>query len=255
MEDVLCTQTTYPHSHGHKCAGEDGHDEERVGNRQVGEPQQSSGLHRRDGQGRHAVHEAEHADAERNLQQRNEVPPQRVAGRLVHHADLGAGLGAAEVVARDHPALHLVRRRLVARVLEQLLIALRILGRVQRGLEQGQPDADGHDGNRGPPGQAGVDVDGLEQGLHERGRAPAVIEPQRLEEADLLGDVEKVAARQAHRGGGDVGQKRGIGGGGGSSSGTVRDGGLRRGIARLSEREGILGKRRDGQGTASSPGY
>lgn len=243
---------TYPNGIGDDNACEDGHDEERIRRRQVGEPKGAARLKRGDGERSHGPHQAEHANAERELDQVDEVLPWLVAGGVVHEADLGAHLGAGKMVAGHEGALQLLVQRGVAGILLQLLQLLCVFRGIHGRLEEGDPDADGQEPDGGPPRETGVDVDVLEHRLHERGRAPAKVETERFQEADLLGDIEEVAPCQADRGCRDIGESRGVSGGG-SGRGARR---LSRGTAAPAEREdGLLGCCRENSGTHYPPGW
>ena len=61
-------KTTYPHAHHHEDAGEDGQNKERIGNGEVGKPQGAAGLKRGDGKVSHALDQAEHANANGELE-------------------------------------------------------------------------------------------------------------------------------------------------------------------------------------------
>lgn len=230
--------TAYPHR-GNKQAGTgNGKSEVRVGNSKVGEPQGATSLQAFDRKGGHSANETEHAETDRNLNEGNEDLEVVDAGILGHESHLLPILHEVVLLGSvEGGLLHLGHDGGIFRVLVEILHLLGLLRSAKRGLEDGDSD-DGSDGSKsGPPGEAGVDVDVLGKPLHHRGNTPAIVEAEGLEEADLFGEVEEIAAGKLDGCSGDSIDGRG-GGSGGSSSSIGGDGGIgtSRSVADLTKR-------------------
>lgn len=228
----------YPHR-GDKQAGTgNGKNEVRVGNGKVLEPKGTTSLHAFDRKGGHSANKAEHAKTDRNLNERNEDLEVVDTGSLGHETHLLPKLHEVLLLGRvETGRLHLVHEGGIFGVLVQILHLLGLLRSAERGLEDGDSDNGGDGSEGGPPRETRVDIDVLGKPLHGRGHTPSIVEAEGLEETDLFGEVEKIAAGKLDGGSDDSIDGRGSGSGGGGIGGNggsgIRAG---RGVADLAKR-------------------
>lgn len=192
VHDVKKRAATHlEHKHGHG-SGDAWHDVQGIVDGQIGKPGQTSGLQAGDGEAGHALEEAKHAVGEREHGETDEGSPHGDAGGLLQTQHLGPGeqqgllvLGAISGLLHVGFGLGKGGIRLEPRQLGLLP------GAAQGREEHDGAEEEGDDGDGAPPGQAGVDVDMLQQPFAAGRGTPAEVETEFFEEADALGDVEE----------------------------------------------------------------